>query len=579
MRGGEGLHATKGVSQKSLGRLDRKSWLPKSTVPPLKLKAEKIDAKPRTAASNFKSSYSPSLKSRTFDDSEYVQHDESSSVTDSESMSPMQSRKMRPIRSRNTSESAMNVAVDTTPLRKIHSHFTNAAPLTTPLAALPTPTVALKIIVPLTQPIKADSKADSGSSTPLPQLINTPAPALSREQSKSMKHNRSFSHHHREDSSTEMTGTHTPSLKAFSSDSSLSHIPSRLLAPTMSSTQLMRPKKDDEVHVLVRIKKDDVSEGQFSSPLGSIGRVMRRRSYMTTKCKSEKFEVNNVAVISPVDGDLTLISTGTGTGTETPTPTDVPVNDSWESVTEQLRCDVCGMIFPCEKQLIKHINYSQVHSDTMKKLVVGVSTVEAVEQIAGVQYQLVYSGSKYYWRTNLMIEVDIYHHVEGDALEVVIFNYSTDSEMERIYVDASVLTRSQHKSILESVEISRKKIANADRFAKINIDTLYEKEWRNNLATHVLSRLKLRKVGEIDNILFEEHEMPHARFERIPKKVVPVFVQRSKRTHEEELRSAYESFDFTAHGTSKSASTSTSPSVSGKINRTKSIEKCPTIAA
>ena len=42
--------------------------------------------------------------------------------------------------------------------------------------------------------------------------------------------------------------------------------------------------------------------------------------------------------------------------------------DSWDSVTAQPSCLICGMTFPSQTKLDRHVKYSSMHADAVKKL-------------------------------------------------------------------------------------------------------------------------------------------------------------------------------------------------------------------
>ena len=47
---------------------------------------------------------------------------------------------------------------------------------------------------------------------------------------------------------------------------------------------------------------------------------------------------------------------------------DIQNQDSWDSVSAQPSCVICSMTFPSQSKLDRHIKYSSMHADAVKKL-------------------------------------------------------------------------------------------------------------------------------------------------------------------------------------------------------------------
>ena len=263
----------------------------------------------------------------------------------------------------------------------------------------------------------------------------------------------------------------------------------------------------------------EVDDDGRPPPLVRASKSLRRRSYKGTKYKMERFEASDVC---PPCDDCPC---------ESETEVAVP-KDSWESVSQQPNCELCGMIFKSIPLLQKHVNWSLLHANNMKKLMHCEVEVEAVVplQEEGVQYKLLYSGSKFYWRTKLMVEIDLHHHLESNTIEVAAFNHSAYMEMKRLYIDSKALTELLADDIAESVEGIRRRVTNADRFAKVDVALLYEQEWRRILATSILSKLKVEAVDGVDELFFRLSCLLPTR----PESVVPVLIARKRQTGDPE---------------------------------------------
>eukprot|EP01038_Epipyxis_sp_PR26KG_P006576 gene6576-9041_t len=115
--------------------------------------------------------------------------------------------------------------------------------------------------------------------------------------------------------------------------------------------------------------------------------------------------------------------------------------DSWESVSSQPFCTICLMAFKNAAFLQRHIKYSDLH----KRAVDRINNPHLVEdkeldkeaevQVEGIDFRILYSGSKLYWRSNETIELTFVHHLKIHVLEIIGFDFSTSRELNRLYLD------------------------------------------------------------------------------------------------------------------------------------------------
>lgn len=64
-----------------------------------------------------------------------------------------------------------------------------------------------------------------------------------------------------------------------------------------------------------------------------------------------------------------------------------------------------------------------------------------IEQIEGVHYKLMYTGRKLFWRTQDSVDFCFYNHFECKCVEVIGIHPETNAEVNRIYLDHSMLMR------------------------------------------------------------------------------------------------------------------------------------------
>jgi hypothetical protein len=241
--------------------------------------------------------------------------------------------------------------------------------------------------------------------------------------------------------------------------------------------------------------------------------------------------------------------------------------DSWDSVSTQPYCDICKMAFKNKAFLERHVKYSNLHIQNEKaaKAALGENENEEKnpdtsvsgnesphtplphpeheqkqpEQEEGRDYRLLYSGSKFYWRTQHTVDFDIYHHFATKAIEIVPHNNTHQKELNRIYVNYEAACQLVAHSVDVEVENKVKTIV-SDRFAKqpdreaIREDVLVQK-----MVTYLLSRLHFEaddghgkaKITALSQDAFPA-EFLHAEH---PEGLIPIKVTRRRRSTAEEF--------------------------------------------
>ena len=61
------------------------------------------------------------------------------------------------------------------------------------------------------------------------------------------------------------------------------------------------------------------------------------------------------------------------------------------------------------------------------------------EQIEGIDFRLVYSGRKLFWRSQQSVDLEFYLHDRVSCLEVAGIDASNSQELNRIYLDYNIL--------------------------------------------------------------------------------------------------------------------------------------------
>lgn len=135
--------------------------------------------------------------------------------------------------------------------------------------------------------------------------------------------------------------------------------------------------------------------------------------------------------------------------------------DKWET-TKQPVCYLCKMVFPNQLKLDRHIQYSVVHKKNMEPQSTETNGSEQAKappaaplpSVLDVEVktgQLLYSGSKFFWRSSESYDIYIYLHPHHNCLEVIACD--CDVELRRLYLDnQKVAARSRSEPLSTAPE-------------------------------------------------------------------------------------------------------------------------------
>jgi hypothetical protein len=264
--------------------------------------------------------------------------------------------------------------------------------------------------------------------------------------------------------------------------------------------------------------------------------------------------------------------------------------DSWDSVSTQPYCDICKMAFKNKAFLERHVKYSSLHIQNEKtaKAALGENDIEEKnsdnngpenqpqhtppplpeldeqkqpEQEEGRDYRLLYSGSKFYWRTQHTVDFDIYHHFATKTIEIVPHNNTHQKEMNRIYINYESACQLVAHSVDVEVENKVKAIVN-DRFAKQpDLEAIREDVLVQKMVTYLLSRLHFEaddghgkaKITALSQDAFPT-EFLHAEH---PEGLIPIKVTRRRRSTAEEIDETINIVHFSLNTASQLSSEAT----------------------
>ena len=294
----------------------------------------------------------------------------------------------------------------------------------------------------------------------------------------------------------------------------------------------------------------------------------RRRSFDQSQAASAEAKLSEAVSKGPASEIVEKLSQDVQSQSAPHLDVSSTAVDSWDSVSTQPYCDLCKMAFKNKAFLERHIKYSNLHlqNEKLAKVTDGEPAQEEKhpdahhadnhpphvppphhehddskqpEQEEGRDYRLLYSGSKFYWRTQHTVDFDIYHHFATKTIEIIPHNNTHQKEMNRIYLNYDSACQMIQEAVDTEVENRVKAVTN-DRFAKapdkqaIREDVLLQK-----LVTYLLSRLHFEADdghGKAKITALSQDSFPpdflHAEH---PAGLIPIKVTRRRRSTAEEI--------------------------------------------
>lgn len=287
----------------------------------------------------------------------------------------------------------------------------------------------------------------------------------------------------------------------------------------------------------------------------------RRRSFDTARTGKK-----DLLSVSKEDLELTKVSLSEATIK----PAE-EVLDSWDSVTQQPFCEICQMAFKSLSFLDRHMKYSDLHlknverknkKDEGQKAVEAIPKMASVEeeqplpsvsvklqaQTEGTHYKLLYTGSKFFWRTQKNIDIDVYLHVLPNVIEVISFDPVKHKEASRIYLNYSTIQGALEQLVVADYEEKIKELTQ-DRFFSLDDEAaLRDKLLVQRVTTYILQRLQLDSSGTLGEVLFVElsgdKDLVSPLLTEAPSALVPVSLTRRRRTSSQEIEATINSINF-----------------------------------
>jgi hypothetical protein len=286
--------------------------------------------------------------------------------------------------------------------------------------------------------------------------------------------------------------------------------------PVANHRHYLQPTATSQLHAGINPTKSN--DETSTTTKRSTGRSTRRRSFDPDQ---KKFIPGRPKLVETSDMAISKSAQVLPT-----IPVAAPVEaavDSWESVTTQPFCDICKMAFKSQTFLERHVKYSNLHLDNVKRLEEGDTsnicsqlpaqiTEEHMmkKQEEGTHYRLLYSGSKFYWRSQDTIELDIYHHFISKAIEIIPYLAHKQKELNRIYLDYDLCTDHISPAVEEEFSTKIQTLKTESKFKAKDLDEIKLKQeiHLTKLVTYLLQRITFdpKNIGNVKTTGAEEDE-------------------------------------------------------------------------
>jgi hypothetical protein len=252
------------------------------------------------------------------------------------------------------------------------------------------------------------------------------------------------------------------------------------------------------------------------------------------------------------------------------------VTDHWDSVREMPYCEDCQMAFKTMSALTRHVKYSNLHETTLKKKEAAAVAEQATavgdgasentgelkvsakvllaRQEEGKDFRLLYTGSKFFWRTQDNIDLSFYLHLLLHTIEIIPFDVHKNREMTRIYLDKYVLDTAQDEEVKKVTAKKKQDLYDTAAKSKFTVDIKFDDDieylsmQRIMCTQYILARLSLVEVEggkkHQHTISFHTLASDDQKYDPlltvIPEALVPVSVTHRRNSSSEEIKSKLE---------------------------------------
>jgi hypothetical protein len=213
------------------------------------------------------------------------------------------------------------------------------------------------------------------------------------------------------------------------------------------------------------------------------------------------------------------------------------------------------MVFSSTAKLDNHIKYSSVHAAAVKKLNEPPQPVEEIivpeeptSQEPSMKCRAIYSGTKFFWKTQENIDVNIYLHVDPMIVEVIPHHGRANTELPRLYLSETAIIDYVGPDTITAKVNAIKKDAGNQRFKEaLPPDSeLFTEQRRLAVVSHVMSSLHIKNTSVNSNrsiVVYEPSPPPDGRpvdssaviLNSKPNGLIPVHVAYRRHSSDQEI--------------------------------------------
>lgn len=252
--------------------------------------------------------------------------------------------------------------------------------------------------------------------------------------------------------------------------------------------------------------------------------------------------------------------------------------DTWDSVNGQPSCLICSMVFTNPQKLETHIKYSSLHVSNLKKLQEASEIIVEVPQKPvepsslepSARCRVIYTGTKFFWKTQDNIDLHLYYHIDMKCIEVIAYEGKANTELPRLYLNEIALMKHLGEDVIMDRVRELQKDASNKRFKEAlpPVQILFEEEKRIAISSHIISHLQMVSSStngtgsalpgspspaaalftskkQLKYVLFSDEVVESNQngmttedilYSSKPDSVIPVYIARRRHTSEEEIK-------------------------------------------
>lgn len=165
-----------------------------------------------------------------------------------------------------------------------------------------------------------------------------------------------------------------------------------------------------------------------------------------------------------------------------------------------------------------------IHASNLKKLenskfagatksVTPSKSVRLSSNDATASYRVLYTGSKFFWRSKHHIDFHIYQHTSPSVLEIIGYDSATQTELPRLYLDENIVSNSISREDINS-RLQQNKVSNTKYLSVLenptnlpkNPSKIKTQDTQDETFTSITEDRADHTTDQLDALLYEEEK-------------------------------------------------------------------------